>query len=458
MGRTNSAWKTAHGGKRVPYNDDGVDDSNTYYALFDLGDSDTEGSINYVVKETAILNGIDVTGYNGKWEIPTISNSKLKQDMLYGKNGTSRGTAPIDTLSFRGYPTPIIESVVVSASSAYSNTVFIYLKHKVPFAVHFKLIDIDGTDWDILGNTPAERMAAIDGHNLTDKYITIFAGHDYGHKEYTKSNYGVQPTNGYGNFSVHVEVALDTRDGFLVEPLYVECDLFADGLYANEDMWVEVYSNEFVGSCVCNSNSGAWYDRIFWGDNGEDTGSIIGKNKLYDAREGNMITNIGPVTDRSTHPHNEIQYMVLSDGTIRKATGAETCDIDFANQDCSGSGSSDDGSTQQPSNLVSWYSGYNGIRAFITGQLDVCNMIDGESKGTNVTLYKYKTNASVAVGDYVYKSNGQPADAGTYCQTGYSGGHEFVGMKVVVSNKKVTSIDTYPNRTECGGTGGGGHP
>jgi len=120
MGKTESKanWDTAHEGNRVPYNDDAPDASSAYYGLFDIGDAWKDGNINKAVKATAALNGISTTDCNGKCTIPLLS-TKLKKEMLYGKKGTSKGSTPIDTLSFRGYPTPHVTVKMYSRGKSY---------------------------------------------------------------------------------------------------------------------------------------------------------------------------------------------------------------------------------------------------------------------------------------------------------------------------------------------------
>jgi len=109
MAKTESkaAWDAAHSNSRVPFNNDSIDASSTYYGLFDIGDAWKDGNINKAVKATASLNGISTTDCNGKCTIPLLA-TKLKKELLYGKNGTSKNTTPIDTLSYRGYPTPTV--------------------------------------------------------------------------------------------------------------------------------------------------------------------------------------------------------------------------------------------------------------------------------------------------------------------------------------------------------------
>ena len=104
---TKAQWDALHENSRVPINDNNDVSGEQDYGLFSVADAWTNGNINKAVYETALLNGIDVTGYNGKWVISTLA-TKIKKFMLYGKNGTSQGDTPIDTLSFRGYPTSTI--------------------------------------------------------------------------------------------------------------------------------------------------------------------------------------------------------------------------------------------------------------------------------------------------------------------------------------------------------------
>lgn len=104
-GETNTdynGWHSDHRNYRVRVNDANV--NGDYFGIFDIADSWANGSINKAVKATADINGIDTSGYDGTWDLIGLI-PKIKYKLLYGHNGDAKGNTPLDTSSYRGYPT-----------------------------------------------------------------------------------------------------------------------------------------------------------------------------------------------------------------------------------------------------------------------------------------------------------------------------------------------------------------
>lgn len=112
----NEAWNLLHNGCRVPVNDTGVDGAPA--ALSSRIPEWANGSLNKAVKTT----------YELKYEIPedmveafeagAVSLRDLGgfviRPMLYGYMGDARNTMPGSMMSYRGYPTPIINTTLLT--------------------------------------------------------------------------------------------------------------------------------------------------------------------------------------------------------------------------------------------------------------------------------------------------------------------------------------------------------
>lgn len=115
-------------GLRVPIDDrfNGTD----RLRPFALGSHEIEwekGSVNRAVREMYEINSgqvlsDDLFNYNnGLMDIETLNRYVYRQ-CLYGVNGDSRDSSPMDMMSFRGYPTPLVKSVVFLEAELNQNT------------------------------------------------------------------------------------------------------------------------------------------------------------------------------------------------------------------------------------------------------------------------------------------------------------------------------------------------
>ena len=106
----NSAWNARYDGNRVPGNNH-IGSSKAPFALFNQGDSWSEGSFNRAVKATYEINGGDASNNSNLNDgIATMKTlgSYIKIEMMYGVNATSRMSTPEDTMHGRCYPTPVV--------------------------------------------------------------------------------------------------------------------------------------------------------------------------------------------------------------------------------------------------------------------------------------------------------------------------------------------------------------
>lgn len=118
----NIVWNEAHQGARVPINDTGIPGAPS--ALNAALPEWTQGSINKAVYDTYIqhneFDDIDKPdAENGTLDLLRCTHF-VNRDMLWGFSGDARYKRPGDAMAFRGYPTGIVASHIITTETAYS--------------------------------------------------------------------------------------------------------------------------------------------------------------------------------------------------------------------------------------------------------------------------------------------------------------------------------------------------
>jgi len=123
----NFEWNALHGGSRVPVNDTGL--SGAPFALFSTS-SWEDGCINKAVVSTWTFNGGIFAAENQddaddlKLDFVGLSPYIFK-DMLYGYNGEAYNQEPISTIDYRGYPTPLQQTLTSSILYKFSSQAYL---------------------------------------------------------------------------------------------------------------------------------------------------------------------------------------------------------------------------------------------------------------------------------------------------------------------------------------------
>jgi hypothetical protein len=109
----NTEWNLRYGGSRVP-----VNDTDEYGAPFALGSSDEawkEGSANKAVYDTITMDNSFPEGDDkinadaGNLDLRHLA-LYVNPDMLYGYKGDAKSRVPGDQMSYRGYPTQVVNT------------------------------------------------------------------------------------------------------------------------------------------------------------------------------------------------------------------------------------------------------------------------------------------------------------------------------------------------------------
>lgn len=119
----NSIWNILHGGSRVPVNDTGI--PGAPFALYSTSTWEN-GCINRAVVETWSINGgiFSIEDQDSSEDLNLEFNSLspyIFKEMLYGYNGEAYNQEPNSTIDYRGYPTPLQQTLTAGILYKFSS-------------------------------------------------------------------------------------------------------------------------------------------------------------------------------------------------------------------------------------------------------------------------------------------------------------------------------------------------